>query len=107
MENDYQLDKQIILLQKSGSPLIRSYEDIVVYSSHMGNDLIDRLADEFVGTINEFEEIYYLIDRFSRQTLQRLCLYHKEKVTANTDLSPLLGRIDDDCLSALIKTEKS
>lgn len=84
-------EAQILQLQKSNSPLINSYEDIVVYSSHLSNTLINKLADEYIDTITQFEEIFYLADYFTQETLQKLCLYHKDKLMPDTDLSPLLG----------------
>lgn len=94
-------EEQIMQLQNSDSPLINSYEDIVVYSSHLSDSLINRFADEYMDTITQFEEIFYLLDHFTQDTLQKLCLYHKDKIMADTDLTLLLGRIDSNCFSAL------
>lgn len=94
-------EEQMMQLQKSNSPLINSYEDIVVYSSHLSDTLINRFAEEYMDTITQFEEIFYLLDHFTQETLQKLCLYHKDKIMEDTDLTLLLGRIDSDCFSAL------
>lgn len=94
-------DEQILQFQKSDYPLVNSYEDIVIHSCHLSSAMINELAIEFIDTIMQFEEIIYLLNDFTQETLQKLCLYHKEKITAETDLSLLLGRIDSDCLSAL------
>ena len=69
-------EEQILQLQGGNSPLINCYEDIVVYSSHMGRRVINRLAEKYMDTITQFEEIFYLLDYFTQKTLQRLCLYH-------------------------------
>ena len=94
-------EEQMMQLQKSNSPLINSYEDIVVYSSHLSDTLINRFAEEYMDTITQFEEIFYLLDHFTQETLQKLCLYHKDKIMEDIDLTLLLGRIDSDCFSAL------
>lgn len=94
-------EEQKIQLQKSNSPLINSYEDIVVYSSHLSDTLINKFAGEYMDTITQFEEIFYLLDHFTQETLQKLCLYHKDKIMEDIDLTLLLGRIDSDCFSAL------
>ena len=41
--------------------------------------LINRLTVKYMDTITQFEEIFYLLDYFTQETLQKLCLYHKEK----------------------------
>lgn len=94
-------EEQVLQLQVGSHAIINSYEDIVVQSSHLSSDAINKLAIEFIDTIAQFEEILYLLDDFTQETLQKLCLYHKEKIVADTDLSLLLGRIDNDCFSAL------
>lgn len=94
-------DEHILQLRKSDFPLINSYEDIVVHSSYLSSAMINNLAIEFIDTITQFEEILYLLDDFTQETLQKLCLYHKEKIAVDTDLSVLLGRIDSDCFSVL------
>ena len=99
-------EEQILQLQKSDHPLINSYEDIVVHSCCLGRDMINKLAIEFIDTITQFEEIMYLLNDFSQETLQKLCLYHKEKIVADTDLSLLLGRIDSDCFTVLCECKR-
>ena len=100
-------EEQILQLQKSDYPLINSYEDIVVHSSHLSNAVINELAIEFIDTITQFEEILYLLDDFTQETLQKLCLYHKEKIVADNDLSLLLGRIDSDCFTVLCECRQT
>ena len=100
-------EEQILQLQKSDYPLINSYEDIVVHSSHLSSAIINELAIEFIDTITQFEEILYLLDDFTQETLQKLCLYHKEKIVADTDLSLLLGRIDSDCFTVLCECRQT
>lgn len=93
--------EQILQFQKSDYPLVNSYEDIVIHSCHLSSAMINELAIEFIDTIMQFEEIIYLLNDFTQETLQKLCLYHKGKITADIDLSLLPGRIDSDCFSAL------
>ena len=100
-------DAQIMQLQESGASLIHSYEDLVVYSSQLSDPLINRLAGELTDTITQFEEILYLLDRFTPETLQKLCLYHKDKIRSDTDLSLLLGRISDESFSVLCECRDS
>lgn len=100
-------DAQIMQLQESGASLIHSYEDLVVYSSQLSDPLVNRLAGELIDTIAQFEEILYLLDRFTPETLQKLCLYHKDKIRADTDLSLLLGRISDESFSVLCECRDS
>ena len=100
-------EEQILQLQEGNSPLINCYEDIVVYSSYMNSPLINRLAEKYMDTITQFEEIFYLLDYFTQETLQKLCLYHKEKIAENTDLSLLLGRISNDSFSALCESKQA
>ncbi len=99
------VDKQILQLQKNDF-LVNSYEDIVVYSAHLSSAMINDLAIEFIDTISQFEEIIYLLSYFTQDTLQKLCLYHKEKIKADTDLSLLLGRVDRDCFSVLCEARQ-
>ncbi len=73
-------EEQILQLQEGNFPLINCYEDIVVYSSYMDSPLINRLAEKYMDTITQFEEIFYLLDYFTQETLQKLCLYHKENM---------------------------
>ena len=87
--------------------MINCYEDIVVYSSYMNSPLINRLAEKYMDTITQFEEIFYLLDYFTQETLQKLCLYHKEKIAEDTDLSPLLGRISNDSFLALCESKQA
>ena len=61
-------DEQILQLQKGNCPLINSYEDIVVYSSHLSSASINKFANEFIDTITQFEEIFYLLDYFTQET---------------------------------------
>ena len=100
-------EEQILQLQKGNRPLINSYEDIVVYSSHLSRASINKFASEFIDTITRFEEIFYLSDYFTRETLQNLCLYHKDKISADTDLSQLLGRIDNDSFAVLCECRQT
>ena len=100
-------EEQILQLQEGDSPLINCYEDIVVYSSYMDSPLINRLAEKYMNTITQFEEIFYLLDYFTQETLQKLCLYHKEKIAEDTDLSLLLGRISNDSFSALCESKQA
>ena len=100
-------EEQILQLQEGNSPLINCYEDIVVYSSYMDSPLINRLTVKYMDTITQFEEIFYLLDYFTQETLQKLCLYHKEKIAEDTDLSLLLGRISNDSFSALCESKQA
>ena len=100
-------EEQILQLQEGDSPLINCYEDIVVYSSYMDSPLINRLTVKYMDTITQFEEIFYLLDYFTQETLQKLCLYHKEKIAEDTDLSLLLGRISNDSFSALCESKQA
>ena len=100
-------EEQILQLHEGDSPLINCYEDIVVYSSYMDSPLINRLAEKYMDTITQFEEIFYLLDYFTQETLQKLCLYHKEKIAEDTDLSLLLGRISNDSFSALCESKQA
>lgn len=99
-------DEQILQLWKGNSPLVNCYEDIVVYSSHLSNALINQLANEFIDSITQFEEIFYLLDYFTQETLQKLCLYHKDKITEDTDLSLLLGQIDNSSFLTLCECRR-
>ena len=100
-------EEQILQLQEGNSPLINCYEDIVVYSSYMDSPLINRLTVKYMDTITQFEEILYLLDYFTQETLQKLCLYHKEKIAEDTDLALLSGRISNDCFSALCESKQA
>lgn len=102
-EQEAMTAEQIWQLQESNSPLINSYEDIVVYSSHLSCAAINRLAEKFIDTITQFEEIIYLMDYFTPELLQKMCLYHKDKIMPDTDLSPLSGQIDNDCFVTLCR----
>lgn len=99
-------EEQILQLEKGDYSFIKSYEDIVVHSSNLSRAMINELAIEFIDTITRFEEIIYLLDDFTQETLQRLCLHHRGKIAADTDLSPLLGRIDSNCFSALCECKQ-
>lgn len=57
---------------------------LFVYSSYMDSPLINRLTVKYMDTITQFEEIFYLLDYFTQETLQKLCLYHKEKIAEDT-----------------------
>lgn len=92
-------DEQVLQFQ------INSYEELVVYSSHLSNALINKIAVEVMDTITEFEEIIYLMDYFTLETLQKLCLYHKDKIRADTDLRLLLGKIDKETFSILCESK--
>lgn len=92
-KKDAMTEEEDLQLQANISSLINCYEDIVVYSSHLDSSLINKLAEEYIDTIAQFEEILYLLDCFTQETLQKLCLYHKEKIVADTDLSVLLGLV--------------
>lgn len=72
----------------------------------MDSPLINRLTVKYMDTITQFEEIFYLLDYFTQETLQKLCLYHKEKIAEDTDLSLLLGRISNDSFSALCESKQ-
>lgn len=100
-------DEEILQLQQGNYPPINSYEDIVVHSSHLSSALINRLADEYIDTIAQFEEIFYLLDSFTQETLQKLCLYHRDKIMADTDLSLLSGRIDSGSFSVLCECRRA
>jgi len=52
----------------------------------------NKIAVEVMDTITEFEEIIYLMDYFTLETLRKLCLHHRDKIRADTDLRPLLGK---------------
>lgn len=80
---------------------------LFVYSSYMDSPLINRLTVKYMDTITQFEEIFYLLDYFTQETLQKLCLYHKEKIAEDTDLSLLLGRISNDSFSALCESKQA
>ena len=50
----------------------------------MDSPLINRLTVKYMDTITQFEEIFYLLNYFTPETLQKLCLYHKEKIAEDT-----------------------
>ena len=83
---------------------INCYEDVVVYSSSLSLELINYYAYKYRDSIIDFEEIFYLLSYFTPNVLEKICLDCITKISKNTDLCLLRGRISDKLYKTL--TEK-
>ncbi len=86
---------------------IENFEDLVVHSDKLDNDVINNLAIKHSGTIKKFEEIIYLQSYLHKETLQKLCADNMDKVDKNTDIKTLFGEISDKLYLNLLNKIKS
>ena len=100
-------EKLISKIQSGKKPLIMKFEDLVVHSDKLSNEMINTLAEEYCSTIVEFEEILYLLDYLTSETLGKLCTLNKEKIKLNTDLSVLIKKVTPEVLEILYDTQNN
>lgn len=73
---------------------ICSYEDLVVYSSKMKIDEINKLARKLCYTIRKFEELHYLMSYLTDETIEYIITERTDLITEHTNIDCLRTNID-------------